>query len=44
MANALDLDDGHRLTKGHPGAVIIPAVLAAAEDGRKKECLVTRKY
>lgn len=31
-ANALDLDDGHRLTKGHPGAVVIPAVLAAAED------------
>lgn len=32
LANALDLDDGHRLTKGHPGAVIIPAVLAAAEE------------
>lgn len=32
MANALDLDDGHRLTKGHPGAVIIPAVMAAAEE------------
>jgi 2-methylcitrate dehydratase PrpD len=32
MANALDLDDGHRLTKGHPGAVIFPAVLAVAED------------
>ena len=32
MANALDLDDGHRLTKGHPGAVIFPAVLAAAEE------------
>lgn len=32
MANALDVDDGHRLVKGHPGAVIFPAVLAAAED------------
>ncbi|PAQ16013.1 hypothetical protein CD798_02935 [Bacillaceae bacterium SAOS 7] len=32
MANELDLDDGHRLTKGHPGAVIFPAVLAAAEE------------
>lgn len=34
MANALDIDDGHRLTKGHPGAVIFPAVLAAAEELR----------
>ncbi|MFC4766253.1 MmgE/PrpD family protein [Effusibacillus consociatus] len=32
MANALDIDDGHRLVKGHPGAVIFPAVLAAAEE------------
>jgi 2-methylcitrate dehydratase PrpD len=32
MANALDLDDGHRLVKGHPGAVIFPAILAAAEE------------
>jgi 2-methylcitrate dehydratase PrpD len=31
LANALDIDDGHRLTKGHPGAAVIPAVLAAAE-------------
>lgn len=31
LANVLDLDDGHRLTKGHPGAVIIPAALAAAQ-------------
>jgi 2-methylcitrate dehydratase PrpD len=27
----LDFDDGHRLTKGHPGAVIIPASLAVAQ-------------
>jgi 2-methylcitrate dehydratase PrpD len=31
LANALDFDDGHRLTKGHPGAVIVPAALAAAQ-------------
>ncbi|HEY2319971.1 MAG TPA: MmgE/PrpD family protein [Solirubrobacteraceae bacterium] len=31
LANVLDFDDGHRLTKGHPGAVIIPAALAAAQ-------------
>ncbi len=30
-ANALDIDDGHRICKGHPGAVIFPALLAAAE-------------
>lgn len=30
-SNALDIDDGHRLCKGHPGAVIFPAILAAAE-------------
>lgn len=34
MANALDIDDGHRLVKGHPGAVLFPAVLAAAQDRR----------
>lgn len=32
MANALDIDDGHRLVKGHPGAVVFPAVLAAGEE------------
>jgi 2-methylcitrate dehydratase PrpD len=31
LANALDFDDGHRLTKGHPGAVVIPALLALAQ-------------
>ncbi|NMG41461.1 MmgE/PrpD family protein [Chelativorans sp. ZYF759] len=29
-ASILDLDDGHRAALGHPGAGIIPAVLAAA--------------
>lgn len=28
---ALDLDDGHRIARGHPGAAIIPVALAAAE-------------
>ncbi|WP_077966950.1 MmgE/PrpD family protein [Ensifer adhaerens] len=27
-ASALDLDDGHRLARGHPGAAVIPTVLA----------------
>ena len=31
LANVLDYDDGHRLTKGHPGAIVIPAMLAMAE-------------
>jgi 2-methylcitrate dehydratase PrpD len=31
LANVLDYDDGHRLTKGHPGAVVIPASLAVAQ-------------
>jgi 2-methylcitrate dehydratase PrpD len=30
-ASALDVDDGYRPVKGHPGAVVFPAVLAAAE-------------
>ncbi|CAM3687265.1 2-methylcitrate dehydratase PrpD [Bordetella sputigena] len=30
-ASILDLDDGHRAASGHPGAAVIPAVLAAAE-------------
>jgi 2-methylcitrate dehydratase PrpD len=30
-ASALDLDDGHRKAGGHPGAAIVPAVLAVAE-------------
>ncbi len=31
-ASALDLDDGHRGAAGHPGASIIPAVLAVAQE------------
>ena len=29
--NALDIDDGYRMTKGHPGACALPPMLAAAE-------------
>lgn len=31
-ASALDLDDGHRAAGGHPGASIIPAAVAVAEE------------
>ena len=30
-ANALDIDDGYRRIKGHPGAAVLPVLLAAAE-------------
>lgn len=33
-ASALDLDDGHRAAGGHPGAAVIPAVLAVAQETR----------
>jgi len=29
--NALDIDDGYRLVKGHPGACVLPPLLAAME-------------
>ncbi len=29
--NALDIDDGYRLVKGHPGACVLPVALAAGE-------------
>jgi 2-methylcitrate dehydratase PrpD len=31
ITNALDIDDGYRKIKGHPGAATFPAVLAVAE-------------
>lgn len=31
-ASMLDLDDGHRLAMGHPGAAVIPAALAIATE------------
>ncbi|MBW6424372.1 MmgE/PrpD family protein [Rhizobium sp. XQZ8] len=31
-AAALDLDDGHRLARGHPGAAVIPTALAVASE------------
>jgi 2-methylcitrate dehydratase PrpD len=33
-ASALDIDDGHRGASGHPGAAIVPAVLAEAVSAR----------
>ena len=33
-AHAIDMDDGHRFGAVHPGTVVIPAALAAAELGR----------
>lgn len=33
-AHALDMDDGHRFAALHPGAVVIPAAIAAAELSR----------
>jgi 2-methylcitrate dehydratase PrpD len=30
-AHALDMDDGHRFAASHPGVVVIPAAIAAAE-------------
>lgn len=29
--NALDIDDGYRLVKGHPGSCILPVILSASE-------------
>jgi len=29
--NALDIDDGYRLTKGHPGACVLPVALSVGE-------------
>ena len=41
-ASVLDLDDGHRAAAGHPGASIIPAVLAtAAITGDSDERIIT---
>lgn len=31
-AAALDLDDGHRIARGHPGAAVIPSVFAAGHE------------
>lgn len=31
-ASILDLDDGHRLARGHPGAAVIPAAFAIAQE------------
>jgi len=41
MVNALDIDDGAKYTRGHPGAQVIPVVLALSEkyDKTGKEAL-----
>jgi 2-methylcitrate dehydratase PrpD len=31
LANVLDYDDGHRLAKGHPGAIVVPAAVAVGQ-------------
>ncbi|MGT2453964.1 MmgE/PrpD family protein [Cupriavidus basilensis] len=35
-ASVLDLDDGHRAARGHPGAAVIPAAFAAAESSNAR--------
>jgi 2-methylcitrate dehydratase PrpD len=41
-AHALDMDDGHRFAASHPGVVVIPAALAAAElAGASTKALIT---
>lgn len=41
-ASALDLDDGHRIARGHPGAAVIPTAFAVArETGATLEELVS---
>lgn len=41
-ASMLDLDDGHRSAAGHPGAGVIPAILAAAhERTTDRSCVLT---
>lgn len=36
MSHALELDDGNRYAQGHPGVVVIPAVLALGEKEKMK--------
>ncbi len=41
-ASILDMDDGHRIARGHPGACVIPAAIAtAAEVGASTDELLT---
>lgn len=39
-ASALDIDDGHRAASGHPGAAVIPAVLALADETHSENDLL----
>jgi len=38
-ANALDIDDGHRPSKGHPGAFLITPAISACEERGPRELL-----
>lgn len=40
-SSALDLDDGHRAARGHPGAAVIPTVLAIADPTCKTDEIIT---
>ncbi|WP_353146493.1 MmgE/PrpD family protein [Pollutimonas bauzanensis] len=48
FSHALELDDDHRVAVLHPGAVVVPAALAACEqanaDGRRFLCAVLAGY
>lgn len=39
--DSMDGHDGHRMTKGHAGAAVLPAVLAFIDDGNNLEDLLT---
>jgi 2-methylcitrate dehydratase PrpD len=36
-ANGLDMDDGYKAAKGHPGAALLPVLLAATEHPRRND-------
>ncbi|MCF8093356.1 MAG: MmgE/PrpD family protein [Desulfotignum sp.] len=42
-ANALDIDDGYRKIKGHPGVCVLPALLAAVQRMSEDGCIVSGK-
>lgn len=42
-ANALDIDDGYRKIKGHPGVCVLPVILAAVQLMSKDGCMVSGK-
>ncbi|HEX6306385.1 MAG TPA: MmgE/PrpD family protein [Anaerolineales bacterium] len=42
-ANALDIDDGYRRIKGHPGSCALPPILAATERQAERQAVVSGK-